>query len=363
MYLKINEDIIEAAVARNDERAIEVLTQVAFAIRYGKHAVEITPRDVARLLDRKNLFSRNELAAFNMVGRVYYKLNGFVSRLSIFAVVTFEHETERIDNTIYINPNEQNHFELYEETHLLAENIEDIELFSYMISYFQRKERIPMCKVNFYKMMGGGHTTGDFMEYENILKQHFCFSVVDSDFHYEDDNHLGDTAKYIQEKLIGTPFNCGMYYMNSVCEVENLIPWCAIKSNPVFRNHTLIKYNGQLELSFYDLKDGVHVQYLYSDISYNYWDRVFPVSLRRIPFRTIKADRKRYTKEKFKQKYGDRTIGEGFGTKLLPQSLKIMRDSKKLYTDEDLSSAQQKEWNLIGKEIFAWCCCFSQTNV
>lgn len=34
----------------------------------------------------------------------------------------------------------------------------------------------------------------------------FCFSVADSDFHFQGDNHLGETAKKIQDSLADNPF-------------------------------------------------------------------------------------------------------------------------------------------------------------
>lgn len=43
--------------------------------------------------------------------------------------------------------------------------------------------------------MGGGNTTNNVIEYEKKLKQHFVFSVADSDFHFQGDSHLGETAK------------------------------------------------------------------------------------------------------------------------------------------------------------------------
>lgn len=48
MYLKIESDIIEEALSKDNEVAIDVLRQAALAIRNGKHAIIIQYADVVR---------------------------------------------------------------------------------------------------------------------------------------------------------------------------------------------------------------------------------------------------------------------------------------------------------------------------
>ena len=61
MYLKIESDIIEEALSKDNEVAIDVLRQAALAIRNGKHAIIIQYADVVKLLKHKGVFSRYEI--------------------------------------------------------------------------------------------------------------------------------------------------------------------------------------------------------------------------------------------------------------------------------------------------------------
>ena len=129
MYLKIESDIIEAALSKGNEVAIDVLRQTALAIRNGKHAVIINNADIVKLLKQNRLFSRYELAAFDKIGKIYTQLGLLTRKMEVKAFVTFGQRTQRLGNNIFINPNETRGFEFFEETHLLTENLEDAFFF------------------------------------------------------------------------------------------------------------------------------------------------------------------------------------------------------------------------------------------
>ena len=214
MYLKIESDIITEAIDKKNYVAIDVLRQVSFAIRNGKHAVVINLKDIDELLKQKDLFSRYELASFDKIRRIYTQLASLEAKMEVKAIVTFSKRTKRENNIIYINPNETKSFEYFEETHLLTENLDDAFFFKFLVDYYQRKERIKACMTCSYNLMGGGNTTGNVIEYEKKLQQHFVFSVADSDFHFQGDPHLGDTAKKIKDSLVDDPFNCDAYIIH-----------------------------------------------------------------------------------------------------------------------------------------------------
>ena len=140
MYLKIESDIIEEALSKDNEVAIDVLRQAALAIRNGKHAIIIQYADVVKLLKHKGVFSRYELAAFDKIGKIYTQLGSLTSKMKVKAFVTFSKQTQRLENNIFINPIETRGFEFFEETHLLTENLEDAFFFKALTDYYQRKE-------------------------------------------------------------------------------------------------------------------------------------------------------------------------------------------------------------------------------
>ena len=174
MYLKIESDIIEEALSKDNEVAIDVLRQAALAIRNGKHAIIIQYADVVKLLKHKGVFSRYELAAFDKIGKIYTQLGSLTSKMKVKAFVTFSKQTQRLENNIFINPIETRGFEFFEETHLLTENLEDAFFFKALTDYYQRKERIKACTICSYNLMGGGNTTNNVIEYEKKLKQHYA---------------------------------------------------------------------------------------------------------------------------------------------------------------------------------------------
>ena len=296
MYLKIESDIIEAALSKGNEVAIDVLRQTALAIRNGKHAVIINNADIVKLLKQNRLFSRYELAAFDKIGKIYTQLGLLTRKMEVKAFVTFGQRTQRLGNNIFINPNETRGFEFFEETHLLTENLEDAFFFKTLTDYYQRKERIKACMVCSYNLMGGGNTTNNVIEYEKKLKQHFVFSVADSDFHFQGDSHLGETAKKIQDSLADNPFNCGFYVMNKVCEVENLVPYECLWKNKNLHDHCIVTNSHKFDMSFFDMKDGVHIQYLYSDTAFNYWKSELANHVPANKFKPIEKERKKRTK-------------------------------------------------------------------
>lgn len=363
MYLKIESDIVEEALSKGNEVAIDVLRQAALAVRNGKHAIVINIQDVVLLMKQNNLFSKYELAAFDKIGKIYTQLGILTSKMEVKAFVTFSQCTMRSGNDIFINPNETRGFEFFEETHLLTENLDDAFFFNSLVDYYQRKERIKACMICSYNLMGGGNTTGNVMDYEKELKQHFVFSVADSDFHFQGDNHLGETAKKVQDCLIDNPFNCGFYVMTRVCEVENLIPHECLSQNNNLKRHCIITNSHKFDMSFFDMKDGVHIQYLYSDTAFAYWKNELINHVLTNKFKPIDKERKRKTKEAFKRMYKDNVILEGFGVHILAESLKLLPQIHPVVKAEHLSSNQEYEWSEIGKHVFNWCCCYNKIIV
>lgn len=362
MIISIETDIIDAAVL-SDDVALDVLHQCAIAIIRGKHIVIIKITDVNKLLNLKDKFSRQELSAFVFVSNKYVQLGHLNNLMSIKCIVTFARNTEKDKDIIYLNPNDNRSFEFFEETHLLVENIEDAFFFKYLTDYFQRTQKTMSCSLCSYKLMGGGDTTSKVMEYEMDLQEHFVLAIVDSDKHYPGDPHLGETASKIKSCLSSNPFNCHLYYMTKVCEIENLIPFDCIKNLSNFKTHILVTDNKGFDYSFFDMKDGVHYRYMFSDGGYNHWSSQLSHLVDSQELVTIDSDRRSMSEEVFRKRHKGKRLFDAFGTQILSQSLTQMRTEKKIYTDADLTANQQYEWENIGRIITSWCCCYSKQRL
>lgn len=362
MIISIETDIIDAAMS-SDDIALDVLHQCAIAIIRGKHIVEIKIQDVNKLLTLKDKFSRQELSAFGFVSKKYVQLGYLNSLISVKCIVTFARNTEKADDIIYLNPIDNRRFELFEETHLLVENIEDAFFFKYLTDYFQRKKKTMNCSVCSYKLMGGGDTTAKVLEYENNLQEHFVLAIADSDKHYPGDPHLGETASKIESCISSNPFNCSLYHMTMVCEIENLIPFECIRKINNFKNHILILDKKGFDYSFFDMKDGIHYSYLYSDEGFNHWAAQISHLVDSQILKIIDSDRHKMSKERFSNLHKDKRLFCAFGTQILSQSLNQMKSEHRVFSDADLSPNQQYEWENIGKIITSWCCCYSKQRV
>lgn len=359
MILTVETDVIDAVSASNDI-AIDVLRQCAIAIDRGKHIIEIKYTDVIKLLNMTDKFSRKELAAFDKARMKYFQLAYLKSVMCVRCIISFKNKTENKDGIIYINPNENRCFEFFEETHLLVENIEDAFFYRYLSDYFQRRYKTRSCNLCSYKLMGGGNTTSKVIEYEIDLQEHFVLSIADSDKHFDGDAHLGETASKIKCCLSNNPFNCHLYYMTKVCEIENLIPFKYISDNPNYKGHILVTDQKGFNRSYFDMKDGVHYSYMFTDKGFNYWSTQLSHLADANVFAQIDTDRKSLSKEDFNVKHKGKHLFDAFGTQILTQSLERMKSDKAIVTDADLTSEQQFEWETIGNLITSWCCCYAK---
>lgn len=113
------------------------------------------------------------------------------------------------------------------------------------------------------------------MEKEITLGHHLCIAIVDSDMKYQG-CVKGNTCKQLLETLRKANSSyCGIYSMQQVREIENLIPYHLICECTNYKNHKLIKENFDFDMSFFDMKEGIRLKNL-SDVRFviigeQYW--------------------------------------------------------------------------------------------
>ena len=149
-------------------------------------------------------------------------------------------------------------------------------------------------------------------------------------------------------------FNADYYILKEVMEVENLIPYKII-----FDVKKDIAKLSSYDLSYFDFKDGLKYQILYDKESRDYWKSNF-IDLQ-IDWSKIDS----LTQKKNFSAYCDVVRGRsslvpGLGANLLESVLKNTKWNT--ISERDLTVAQQREWNSLGKIIFSWTCC-SQKRV
>ena len=194
----------------------------------------------------------------------------------------------------------------------------------------------------------------------------------DSDRKSENSLEEGDTARGIRTVFsdylngnAGSPFHADFYIMSKVREIENLIPFCILSlySNNA-QNDFITRYKN--DLSYFDMKVGFEYRILFNSEVYEGWKRIFPDDV--IDWQQIdvfKSEAIDY--DDFKTKVnGMRKLVDGWGKIILKQILypdtHIKKENQyRLFEikEKDLTSNQKEEWDAIGKQLFSWCCCFT----
>lgn len=348
MLIEICEDII-AEVEKGEEDAISTLEKIGLAYKYGKHIVFLDVKLYDRIID-SNYVSEYIKNLFKQIISKNINKESIRQSVTFFAQVTFKESTQRRDNCIIINPKDNYSFEFYEETHFLVENLLDEEFYKHCLDYYKRTNNKIKIGYSYYPLLGGGSTITKVYQLEIKLKQHFCLAIVDSDKKCPEGSK-GDTARSLLVADKKKPFNCKCYMMEKVMEIENLLPKSVVKE---YKNEI---NSLQFNLSFFDYKNGLCKEKLFKSNLLSYWQNQlngteYYEGLTEIEGETTKTD---FEIEKFKEKYKKQKLIEGFGPNVLEECLKY-EDELKAITKEDLTDAQEEEWNKIGKLFFEWTC-------
>lgn len=355
MLIEIGDDIIEKAT-KNDDVALNVLEQLSNAYRFGKHLIFITYNQAKKIVSIQYL-SRNSKSVYEYLTGKLSKLQAYREKIEFKAYVSFN--APESENVLWINPTEHKSIELYEETHLLAENLLDIDFFENVVTYYKIKHRLTKCSICYFPLQGGGNTTKDVYLKEIKLKQHFCLAIVDGDKKYPDDN-FGTTSEelnIIHEEE--QPFNCSFYRIAKLAEIENMIPISIIKSYNKYTQKDILQQ--EIDLSFIDMKKGLSCCSMKDRNVYDYCLHLIGGESKRkmeLCSKCLKTHNFNVPKEK-KNKCGKKqNMLDGLGADLMKTLLsdgKIKGLLKKVKINV-LTNNQQEEWENIGKLICEWCC-------
>lgn len=353
MLIELCNDIANDA-CNGKKKALEVLFYISMAYRMGKHLVFL-PHSVVETI-RKSQLPDNLRRLYTSIGKQTSSLGILSRKISVKIVVTQKDYVGSENQKILVfNPYCNMQYELYEETHLLTENLQDSDFYLALVTYYKRKYRLNSFAVCFFPLQGGGDTIRKFLENEIFLAQHACLAIVDSDKKYENAKK-GDTYKKLKEVLERNKYEfCDLYCMDKVREIENLIPYRMLRDISQYKSNRLIKENFDFDMSYFDMKDGILAKQLSDTKFVSYWRNNLQVNHKSIAS-IIKYEVLAKTKRKKTKKSVKEVILPGFGSKVLEVFLKNCRNNLMRTTDEDLTEAQRNEWENIGKTIFEWCC-------
>ena len=352
MFIKVEKDIVDYIFQsdrkKNRERAIDVFVHLMTSSRMNYHKVYI--KCVLTTDEEKQLkaaVDENSWREFQKLQKERFDVYGFIALLDVYAVITTSKHCTRVGKELIINPFEASDFLFGIQTYLATENQRDGKLYQRIVEQFKRNNRLSNMNNTFKNWKGGGSDFGETLKTDEILNNNFVFAIADSDKHSPSDN-IGKTAKGI--KFLGhNRYNADYYILKYVMEAENLIPFKIVKCK-----FPRISELVSCDLSYFDFKEGLKYTILYDKDQRLYWKSNFAIlnidweqvdNLVKIPNFSKYCD----------AVHGKKSLLSGFGSDLLESVIDV--PTWEFITDDELTSSQQKEWNMLGKKIFSWTCC------
>ena len=280
MYIEISRELVTSA-ERGNRYAIEMLVRLSLAIKYGKHIVFAGLKLLDRIANLPSL-DEHEKVQFRKIRNKYSVIGAICRKLDFKAVVLMRGDNCRTRHRILINAAKAEKLEVYEECHLLTENLIDGEFFEYLVVEYVKRLGTAT-HICYMPQMGGGNTIAKVYKMEIDRGQHFCLSILDSDKKFPTASY-GDTCKALRsedkDKYLGDAgcdgqhaFNCSYYVMDELRELENLIPMDVLKTMSNVKNNKLLQMN--FDMSYHDMKEGLLAAKINIGPYQTYLDSVF----------------------------------------------------------------------------------------
>lgn len=375
MFILIKNDILKSAIeSPRNSRSAHVLMELSIAVSRGKHYVFIPQWDIYS----KDLNSVLSKSTFNILNGLKRQDGNVLNRnINRKLIVTDSAQPEDDENAIVFSPSRNPSFEIFEETHLLCENINEKRFYDKVEAYYRRNhasDYVCETRYNILPRNGGGATSVSVLKTETQMKNHLVLIIADSDYKYRlrtvvngedviDKGEKGCTAKSLVRQKAEHPYGFSDIYVMEECrEVENLIPK-EILEDLYPNNKDIAKWLlDNYDMEYLDVKEGLRIVHMFDDKVLQYWID----ALTELPYDTQKiTDIKRThngSKKSYKEHLKNCTdaerleniIVDGWGYGILETSLNIKDNEYDSVSPDDLTTAQQQEWEKIGKILFEW---------
>lgn len=367
MYIEIAEDIISIIHNPHHDdynRVMWVLQEIALCMKRRKHYVSIPAlRKDARL--KKELQDANP-HIYGLIAQADDSDSQALKRsVNWYMVVTKNIPNTKEDNVLYFNPIYNHTLEIFEETHLICENLYDCEFYGLILNAYKNLKKRHGIQHNYISRNGGGATTATVVNKEIMNKNHLCLIITDSDRKYrltpspdpkKNPEKFGETFRKIESTITSSPYEfMHLHVLTNSREVENLIPHSILLQHLPKSSKSTEKLIKQCDTSFFDFKEGLRYSDLNAEVEYLYWKPMMEA---------IKVDhskRKKYKEQakKRKKKYSEQVEGEpplipGFGKSILSI---VLENHKKELASQDfnkLTDDQKHDWIEVGRLIYSW---------
>lgn len=349
---------------------MDLLFQMAICAKKGFHVVWVPSlvEDPELRESLSELITAGNVSALCFAEERHPQDVGRLKReMKVKTVITYKREKVE-PGKIVLNPQHEPNFQPYTELYFLVENLTDAGFYHIVLRlYREEKGFAPYC-CTVYPLMGGGVTTAKVMENEVALRQHYCLAIADSD-KLSPQGKKGDTATDLLNAVATSPFNCEVYTLDAVSEIENLIPQSVVRYLYPLQAGCIDIF--AKDPSFFDMKCGLELKVLVRDKDCDYWRGLLPEKQADFNQRdTLKAAHPGRQALENALTAANYVILDGFGKNLMKRVMNADRDATaavqqvNLHANHllnqtemaDLNTSQQREWMNVGEKIFGWAC-------
>ena len=353
MLIEIGKDIVEAAQKGNKD-ALRILNYLGMAFRNKKHIIFAEPAILKAVISIESLSLDTKSVFIYILSKYTTIIKPLLNQLQFRAKLMLTGRSEKHPNLILMNLNDFPDFELYEETHLLCENIFDCKFYRQIGLHYLRENNFKDVTLCLYPLQGGGAASCRVYREEVILKHHFCLALMDSDKGYPKCKKEAETTfgKVKKESDTLKPLNCLCERLQYTREIENLIPDTYIKRK--YRDKELVKAN--VDMAYIDIKNGLSAKLLWFSEAVDYYRRLF-ASVPTIVSSIDKYEKKKNVlkKEDYYHDVNEHFLIKGLGEKVTEAFLDDNPDDK-ISKMSPTSENQRKDWSRMGMLVAQWCC-------
>jgi len=275
---------------------IETILEILFSSTY--HFPKMMPKLYYKLEEKNsknrflsNIATHNLKVIYNNYLKVFNELQNIPCLLKIIEksekTIIFE-EIEYNGNKVKtvilsLDKIERTYFE---QAHILVENINDANLYSYLATLYLNKKNLKLFELKLYAINGGGNQI--YNQYKTSFKteKKIGICITDSDKSYPSSEYGNTTEKLLEEKDENSFSQ--IFILDNQRELENFIPIDFLKY--IYKSTSPKKFDnflGNIDKQFYnfiDYKKGISILDFKDSNFFNFWEDIISKKEINCPF-------------------------------------------------------------------------------